>query len=145
MYGKKKITNFQRKRLVVGCRHICGVLSPGKELFQTKVRIHKLLFALLLVFALVIGLLPSVLADNEPSMAESAEETLLESQPEESPAIAPPTQSILELDKAAEDYEVETEDEVPTTMDGETLTRIQLPRRVVRLFCELVRRPVRLY
>lgn len=45
------------------------------------------LFALLLVFALVIGLLPSVLADNEPGTAESAEETLLESQPEESPAI----------------------------------------------------------
>ena len=41
------------------------------------------LFALLLVFALVIGLLPSVLADNEPGTAESAEETLLESQPEE--------------------------------------------------------------
>ena len=81
------------------------------------------LFALLLVFALVIGLLPSVLADNEPSMAESAEDTLVEFQPEESPAIAPPTQSILELDEAAEDYEVETEDAVPTSMDGETLTR----------------------
>ena len=39
------------------------------------------LFALLLVFALVIGLLPSVLADNEASTAESAEETLAESQP----------------------------------------------------------------
>lgn len=48
------------------------------------------LFALLLVFALVIGLLPSVLADNEPITAESAEETLVESQAEESPAIAPP-------------------------------------------------------
>ena len=81
------------------------------------------LFALLLVFALIIGLLPSVLADNEPSMAESAEETLVDSQPEESPAISPPTQSILELDEAAEDYEVETEDEMPTSMDGETLTR----------------------
>ena len=86
-------------------------------------KIHKRLFALLLVFALVIGLLPSVLADNEPSMAESAEDTLVEFQPEESPAIAPPTQSILELDEAAEDYEVETEDEMPTSMDGETLTR----------------------
>lgn len=82
------------------------------------------LFALLLVFALVIGLLPSVLADNEPSMAESAEDTLVEFQPEESPAITPPTQSILELDEAAEDYEVEIEDEMPTSMDGETLTRM---------------------
>ena len=65
-----------------------------RELFQTKLKIHKRLFALLLVFALVIGLLPSVLADNDPSTAESAEETLVESQPEESPAISPPTQSI---------------------------------------------------
>ena len=84
------------------------------------------LFALLLVFALVIGLLPSVLADNEPdiSAAEFAEETLVESRPEESPAIAPPTQSILESDEAVEDSEVETEDEVSTSMDGETLTRM---------------------
>ena len=101
-------------------------------------KFHKRLFAFLLVFALVIGLLPSVLADNEPSMAESAEETLVDSQPEESPAISPPTQSILELDEAAEDYEVETEDEVPTSMDGETLTRIQLP-------CRVVRRPMRIH
>ena len=87
-------------------------------------KIHKRLFALLLVLALVIGLLPSVLADNEPSTAESTAETLVDSQPEESPTIAPPTQSILELDEAAEDYEVETEDEMPTSMDGETLTRM---------------------
>ena len=77
-------------------------------MFQTKVKIHKRLFALLLVFALVIGLLPSVLADNEPSIAESTEETLLDSHPEESPTISPPTQSILELDEAVEDYEVES-------------------------------------
>ena len=78
------------------------------------------LFALLLVFALVIGLLPSVLADNEPdiSAAESAEETLVDSQPEESPAIAPPTQSILESDEATEDSNIETDDEAPTSMDG---------------------------
>lgn len=82
------------------------------------------LFAFLLVFALVIGLMPSVLADNEPSTAESAEETLADSQPEESPAIAPPTQSILESDEAMEASEVETEDEIPTSMDGETLTRM---------------------
>ena len=82
------------------------------------------LFALLLVFALVIGLLPSVLADNEPSTADSAAETRVDSQPEESPAIAPPTQSILESDEAAEDSEVETDDEAPTSMDGETLTRM---------------------
>ncbi len=83
------------------------------------------LFALLLVFALVIGLLPSVLADNEPSTAESAEETLVDSQPEVSPAIAPPTQSILESDEAVESPETETDDkaETPTSMDGETLTR----------------------
>ena len=95
-------------------------------MFQTKVKIHKRLFVLLLVFALVIGLLPSVLADNEPdiSAAESAEETLVESQPEESPAISPPTQSILESDEGLEDSEVETEDEIPTSMDGETLTRM---------------------
>ena len=80
------------------------------------------LFALLLVFALVIGLLPSVLADNEPSMADSAAETLVDSQPEESPAITPPTQSILESDEAVESSETETDD-MPTSMDGETLTR----------------------
>ena len=123
MYGKKKITNFQRKRLVVGRRSICGVPPPGKELFQTKMKIHKRLFALLLVFALVIGLLPSVLADNEPSTAESTVETLEESPQEESPAIAPPTQSILESDEEVERSEAETEDETPTSMDGETLTR----------------------
>ena len=96
-----------------------------KELFQTKTKIHKRLFALLLVFALVIGLLPSVLADNDPdsSAAESAEETLVESQPEDAPAIAPPTQSILESDEAAEDSEVDAENEMSTSMDGETLTR----------------------
>lgn len=96
-----------------------------RELFQTKVKIHKRLFALLLVFALVIGLLPSVLADNEPdiSAVESAKETLVDSKPEESPAIAPPTQSILESDEAVDDSEAETDDETPTSMDGETLTR----------------------
>ena len=86
------------------------------------------LFALLLVFALVIGLLPSVLADNESdiSAAESAEEMLVESQPEESPAIAPPTQSISESDEAVEGSPAETDDEaeMPTSMDGETLTRM---------------------
>ena len=97
-----------------------------RELFQTKVKIHKRLFAFLLVFALVIGLLPSVLADNEPdiSAAESAEEALVDSRQEDEPAIAPPTQSILESDEAVEDSEVETEDEAPTSMDGETLTRM---------------------
>ena len=84
------------------------------------------LFALLLVFALVIGLLPSVLADNDPSTAESTAETLEESPQEESPAIAPPTQSILESDEAVESSETETDDkaETPTSMDGETLTRM---------------------
>ena len=92
-------------------------------MFYTKNRNHKRLFALLLVFALVIGLLPSVLADNDPSTAESAEETLVESQPEESPAISPSTQSISESDEAVNDSEAETEIEAPTSMDGETLTR----------------------
>ena len=73
-----------------------------RELFQTKVKIHKRLFALLLVLALVVGLLPSVLADNEPSTAESAKEPLVDSQSEE----------------------VDTEIEAPTSMDGETLTRM---------------------
>ena len=112
--------------MAVGCRHICGVLPPGKELFQTKIKIHKRLFALLLVFALVIGLLPSVLADNEPSTAESAEETLVEFQPEESPAISPPTQSISESVEAVESSETQIDDEaeMPSSMDGETLTRM---------------------
>ena len=48
----------------------------------------------------------------------------MESQPEESPAISPPTQSILESDEAAEDSEVDAENETPTSMDGETLTRM---------------------
>ena len=111
----------------IGCRlpiHLWGA-APGKELFQTKVKIHKRLFALLLVLALVVGLLPSVLADNDPSTAESAEETLVESQPEESPAISPPTQSILESDEAVESSETGTDNEAetPTSIDDETLTR----------------------
>ena len=95
-----------------------------RELFQTKLKIHKRLFALLLVFALVIGLLPSVLADNEPSMADSAAETLVDSQPEESPAITPPTQSILESDEAVQSSETDDKAETPTSTDGETLTRV---------------------
>lgn len=86
-------------------------------------KIHKRLFALLLVFALVIGLLPSVLADNEPSTAESAKEPLVDSQSETEPVISPPIQSILELDEAADDSETEPAYEAPTSMDGETLTR----------------------
>ena len=76
--------------------------APGKELFQTKVKIHKRLFALLMVFALVIGLLPSVLADNDPSTAESAKEPLVDSQSETEPVISPPIQFILESDEAVE-------------------------------------------
>ena len=55
------------------------------------------LLALLLVFALVIGLLPSVLADNEPdiSAAESTKEALVDFQSGEEPTISPPIQSIL--------------------------------------------------
>ena len=84
------------------------------------------LFALLLVFALVIGLLPSVLADNEPdiSAAESAKEPLVDSQSETEPVISPPIQFILESDELADDSEVDTEIEAPTSMDGETLTRM---------------------
>ena len=101
------------------------MLSPGKELFHTKNRNHKRLFALLLVLALVVGMIPSALADNEPdiSAAESTKESLVESQTEAEPVISPPIQSILESDEAVEDSEVETEDEAPTSMDGETLTR----------------------
>ena len=100
-----------------------------------------------MVFALVIGLLPSVLADNDPSTAESAKEPLVDSQSETEPVISPPIQFILESDEAVESSETGTDNEAetPTSMDGETLTRIQLPRGVVRLFCELVRRPMRLY
>ena len=87
-------------------------------------KIHKRLFALLLVFALVIGLLPSVLADNEPSTAESAKEPLVDSQSETEQVISPPIQSILESDEHADDSEVDTEIEAPTSMDGETLTRM---------------------
>ena len=87
------------------------------------------LFALLLVLALVIGIIPSALADNEPdiSVAESTKEALVDFQSEDEPTISPPIQSILESDEATE----ETEDsestmkyEAPTSMDGETLTRM---------------------
>ena len=98
---------------------------PRKELFQTKVKIHKRLFALLLVFALVVGLLPNVLADNEPdiSAADSAEETLVDFQSEAEPIISLPIQSILESDEVVEDSEIEPDCEAPTSMDSETLTR----------------------
>ena len=81
------------------------------------------------MLALVIGIIPSALADNEPdiSAAESTEKTLVDSQSEEEPIISPPIQSILESDEATE----ETDDsestmgyEAPTSMDGETLTRM---------------------
>ena len=67
------------------------------------------LFALLLVLALVIGIIPSALADNEPdiSVAESAKEALVDFQSETEPVISPPIQSILELDEAADDSETE--------------------------------------
>ena len=83
------------------------------------------LFVLLMVLALVVGLLPSALADNEPdiSAAESTKEALVDSQSEEEPIISPPMQSILESDELADDSEVDTEIEAPTSMDGETLTR----------------------
>ena len=91
-------------------------------------RNHKRLFALLLVFALIVGMIPSALADNEPdiSAAESTKEVLVESQLEAEPIISPPMQSILESDEATEeteDPESTMEYEAPTSMDGETLTR----------------------
>ena len=96
-----------------------------RELFQTKVKIHKRLFALLLVFALIVGIIPTALADNEPdiSAVESTKEALVDFQSEAEPIISPPMQSILETDEAVEDSEVDTEIEAPTSMDGETLTR----------------------
>ena len=114
----------------IGCRlstHLWGAV-PRKELFQTKVKIHKRLFALLLVFALIIGMIPSALADNEPdiSAAESTKESLVDFQSEAEPIISPPMQSILESDEAAEepgDSETEQAYEAPTSMDGEPLTR----------------------
>ena len=86
------------------------------------------LFALLLVLALVIGIIPSALADNEPdiSVAESTKEALVDSMTEAEPIISPPMQSISESDEAAEepeDSETEPAYEEPTSMDGETLTR----------------------
>ena len=95
-------------------------------MFYTKNRNHKRLFALLLVFAPVIGMIPSALADNEPdiSAVESAKESLVDSQTEEEPVITPPIQSIIESDEAAEDSEIEPDYEAPTSMDGETLTRM---------------------
>ena len=45
-------------------------------------------------------------------------------QSEAEPIISPPIQSILESDEAIKDSEVETDDEAPTSMDGETLTRM---------------------
>ena len=78
---------------------------------------------------MIVGIIPSALADNEPdiSVAESTKEALVDSQSEEEPIISPPIQSILESDEATE----ETEDsesmmdyEAPTSMDGETLTRM---------------------
>ena len=94
-----------------------------------KIRNHKRLFVLLLVLALVVGMIPSALADNEPVIpaAESPEETLVDSMTEAEPIISPPIQSISESDKAAEeseDSESTMDYEAPTSMDGETLTRL---------------------
>ena len=94
-----------------------------------KIRNHKRLFALLLVLALVVGMIPSALADNEPdiSAAESTKESLVDSMTEAEPVISPPMQSIIESDEAAEeaeDSEIEPAYEAPTSMDGETLTRM---------------------
>ena len=90
-----------------------------------KIRNHKRLFALLLVFALIVGMIPSALADNELdiSAVESTKESLMDSQSEEEPIISPPIQSISETDGTVEDSETEAAYEAPTSMDGETLTR----------------------
>ena len=95
-------------------------------MFYTKNRNHKRLFALLLVLALIIGMIPSALADNEPdiSAVESTKEALVDFQSEAEPVISPPIQSILESDELADDSEVDTEIEASTSMDGETLTRM---------------------
>ena len=74
-------------------------------------------------------MIPSALADNEPdiSVADSAKESLVDSQSEEEPIISPPMQSIIESDEAAEeaeDSESMMDYEAPTSMDGETLTRM---------------------
>lgn len=98
-------------------------------MFQTKVKIHKRLFALQLVFALIVGMIPNALADNESdiSAAESTKEALVDFQSEAEPIISPPMQSILESDEATEeteDSESTMDYEAPTSMDGETLTRM---------------------
>ena len=75
-------------------------------------KIHKRPFALLLVLALVVGIIPSALADNEPdiSAAESTKEALVDFQSEAEPIISPPIQSILESDEVVEDSEVDTKE-----------------------------------
>ena len=98
----------------------------GVVLFENKK--HKRLFALLQVLALVVGIIPSALADNEPdiSVAESIKEALVDFQLEAEPIISLPIQFIIESDEAAEepeDSESTMEYEAPTSMDGETLTR----------------------
>ncbi len=80
------------------------------------------------MLALVVSMIPSALADNEPdiSAAESAKESLVDFQSEAEPIISPPIQSILETDEATEeteDSESTMEYEAPTSMDGKTLTR----------------------
>ena len=82
-----------------------------------------------MVFALIVGIIPSALADNAPdiSAAESTKEALVDFQSEAEPIISPPMQSILETDEATEeteDSESTMEYEAPTSMDGETLTRM---------------------
>ena len=68
------------------------------------------------MLALVVGMIPSALADNEPdiSVAESAKEALVDFQSEAEPIVSPPIQSILESDELADDSEVDTEIEAPT-------------------------------
>ena len=99
--------------------------THGKECCNMKQKQTRRLFALLLVFALIVGMIPSALADNEPdiSAAESAKKSLVDFQSEAEPIISPPMQSILESDELADDSEVDAEIEAPTSMDGETLTR----------------------
>ena len=71
-------------------------------------------------------MIPSALADNELdiSAVESTKESLMDSQSEEEPIISPPIQSISETDGTVEDSETEPAYEAPTSMDGETLTRM---------------------
>ena len=77
--------------------------------------------ALLLLLAVVVGLIPAALADNEPSVVEAAEEASADAA-EVSPQISPPVQEDEPEDESADAAEDETSEEAVSN-DGLLLTR----------------------